>query len=93
MKQSLNKRPYAEKELVASYETFNIFQNRGQNIDFKEFSTEIVTLRIKKLHECRSNLYSNLKRNDLKQLKYFVMLATNLISIFHKEINPRIYCF
>ena len=68
-----NKRPYAKNELVASYDTLKNFQIRGQNIQFKEFSTEIVTLSIKQLHECGSDPYSNLKRNDLKQLKYFRM--------------------
>ena len=41
-----NKRPYAKNELVASYDTLKIFQTRGLNIQFKEFSTEIVTLSI-----------------------------------------------
>ena len=94
MKQSLIKTLCcAENELVASYESLKIFQDREQNIDFKEFSIEFIILSIKKLHKYRSNSYSNLKINNLKQLKYFGILATNLISIFPKKLNPRIYCF
>ena len=37
------------------------------------------------MHEYKSNPYSNFEGNELKQLKYFGMLAANLISIFHKK--------
>ena len=79
MKQSLIKDLMLKMNCKRIIGLWKFFQAMGQNIGFKEFSIEIVTLSIKKLHECRSNPYSNLKRNNLKQLKYFGMLATNLI--------------
>ena len=79
MKQSLIKDLMLKMNCKRIIGLWNFFQAMGQNIGFKEFSIEIVTLSIKKLHECRSDPYSNLKRNNLKQLKYFGMLATNLI--------------